>query len=95
MRSGPAGLTLVEDVDGVYPVDPNNPGSATPEFIPEISAPDLKPSQFPTLPFDRMMLEVMAAAKHLEQIQIVNNLVPGNVLRALRGEHVGTIIHSA
>ena len=40
-------------------------------------------------------LEVMAAAKHLDQIQIVNGLVPGNLLRALRGEHVGTIIHSA
>ena len=37
----------------------------------------------------------MATAKHLDQIQIVNGLVPGNVLRALRGEHVGTIIHSA
>src|SRR5262245_56344237 len=25
-------LTLVEDVDGLYSVDPNNPGGATPEF---------------------------------------------------------------
>lgn len=33
-----------------------------------------------------MMLEVMAAAKHLHQVQIVNGLAPGNVLRALRGE---------
>lgn len=44
---------------------------------------------------DRTLLEVMAAAKHLDQVQIVNGLVPGNLLRALRGEHVGTIIHSA
>jgi len=87
-------LTLVEDVDGLYSVDPNNPGGATPEFIPETSASDLA-TKPPTLPFDRTMLEVMAAAKHLDQIQIVNGLVPGNVLRALRGEHVGTIIHSS
>lgn len=87
-------LTLVEDVDGVYTADPNDPRGATPEFIPECSASDLltKPA---TLPFDRTLLDVMAAAKHLDQIQIVSGLVPGNVLRALRGEHVGTIIHSA
>ena len=87
-------LTLVEDVDGLYTVDPNNPGGATPEFIPEISASELT-SEPATLPVDRTLLEVMAAAKHLDQIQIVNGLVPGNVLRALRGEHVGTIIHSS
>lgn len=87
-------LTLVEDVDGIYTVDPNNPGNATPEFIPEISASELV-TQPATLPVDRTLLEVMAAAKHLDQIQIINGLVPGNLLRALRGEHVGTIIHSA
>jgi molybdenum storage protein len=37
----------------------------------------------------------MPSAKHLDQVQIVNGLVPGNVLRALRGEHVGTIIHAS
>ncbi len=87
-------LTLVEDVDGLYTVDPNNPGGATPEFIPEISASELAAGP-PTLPFDRMLLEVMAAARHLDQIQVVNGLVPGDVLRALRGGHVGTIIHSS
>jgi molybdenum storage protein len=87
-------LTLVEDVDGLYSVDPNRPGDATPEFIPEVSASELATAP-PTLPFDRMLVEVMAAAKHIDQIQIVNGLVPGNVLRALRGEHVGTIIHAS
>jgi len=86
-------LTLVEDVDGIYTADPNNPGGDTPEFIPEISASELT-EKFRTLPIDRMLFEVMTAAKHIDQIQIVNGLVPGNVLRALRGEHVGTIIHS-
>lgn len=87
-------LTVVEDVDGLYTVDPNNPGGRTPEFIPEISASELT-AGFATLPIDRTLLEVMAAAKHIDQIQIVNGLVPGNVLRALRGEHVGTIVHSS
>lgn len=85
-------LTLVEDVDGLYSSDPNATDGA--EFIPEISASELMAKSM-TLPFDRTMLEVMGAAKHLDQVQIVNGLVPGNVLRALRGEHVGTIIHAS
>ncbi len=86
-------LILVDDVDGVYTADPNNPGDVTPDFIPEASASELVSMK--TLPFDRILLDVMARAKHLDRIQIVNGLVPGNLLRALRGEHVGTVIHSA
>ena len=36
----------------------------------------------------------MGRAKNVREIQIVNGLVPGNITRALRGEHVGTIIHA-
>jgi molybdenum storage protein len=35
---------------------------------------------------------MMRNAEHMRQIQIVNGLVPGNLTRALDGEHVGTII---
>lgn len=84
-------LILVEDVDGLYSSDPNATTGA--EFIAEASASEL--TAMPTLPFDRTLLDVMAAAKNLDQMQIVNGLVPGNVLRALRGEHVGTIIHAS
>jgi len=48
----------------------------------------------PTLPIDRLVPELMANAKHQKEIQIVNGLVPGNIARALAGEHVGTIIHA-
>jgi molybdenum storage protein len=91
--AGAERLTLVEDVDGLYTADPHNPGDAIPEFIGEISVADLVAMNLPTLPFDRMLLEVMSTAKHLDKVQIVNGLVPGNVIRALRGEHVGTIVH--
>jgi molybdenum storage protein len=89
--SGAQRLTIVEDVDGLYTADPENPGA---EFIPEISVPELVAMNLKTLPVDRMLLEVMATAKHLQRVQIVNGLVPGNVVRALRGDHVGTIIHA-
>jgi molybdenum storage protein len=46
------------------------------------------------LPVDRTLLEVMATARHLQHVQIVNGLVPGRLTAALRGEHVGTIIRT-
>jgi molybdenum storage protein len=90
---GAAGLTLVEDVDGVYDADPRAPDGATAQLIRETSAADLA-ARAGTLPVDRMLLDVMATARHLERVQIVNGLVPGQLTAALRGGHVGTIIHT-
>jgi hypothetical protein len=45
-------------------------------------------------PFDRALLEVMATARHLERVQVINGLVPGGLTGALRGEHAGTIIRT-
>jgi molybdenum storage protein len=90
---GAAGLTIVEDVDGVYTTDPNGPGGKGVQFLRETSAADLAKFEG-TLPFDRALVEVMATARHIERVQIVNGLVPGRLTAALRGEHVGTIIHT-
>jgi len=90
---GAAGLTIVEDVDGVYTCDPKGDESAKAKFIPETSFADLAKHQG-TLPFDQALLEVMASARHLERVQVVNGLVPGRLTAALRGEHVGTIIRT-
>ena len=38
------------------------------------------------------MLDLLKAARHVRKVQVVNGLVPGNLTRALDGEHVGTII---
>jgi molybdenum storage protein len=43
---------------------------------------------------ERVVLEYMQRAVHVRQIHIVNGLKPGNVTRALAGEHVGTIIEA-
>ena len=88
---GAAGLTVVEDVDGVYDADPKGPGGKKAKLLRETSAADLAKHQG-TLPFDRTLLEVMATARHIERVQLVNGLVPGRLTAALRGAHVGTII---
>jgi molybdenum storage protein len=90
---GAAGLTIVEDVDGVYSTDPNAEGGDQAQLIRETSGADLAKLQG-TLPVDRALLEVMATARHIGRVQLVNGLVPGRITAALRGEHVGTIIHT-
>jgi molybdenum storage protein len=91
---GAAGLTIVEDVDGVYDADPKGPGGEEKaKLLRETSAADLA-KQKGTLPFDRALLEVMATARHIERVQLVNGLVPGRLTAALRGAHVGTIIRT-
>ncbi|WP_221796489.1 hypothetical protein [Oceanobacter mangrovi] len=90
---GAAGLTIVEDVDGVYTSDPNADSAEKPELLRDVSYTELAAMQG-TLPFDRAMVDVMANARHLERIQIINGLVPGRLTAALRGEHAGTIVRT-
>ena len=90
---GAAGLTIVEDVDGVFTSDPNGPGGEQAKLLSETSAAELAKLKG-TLPLDRALLEVMATARHIERVQLVNGLVPGRLTDALRGEHVGSIIHT-
>jgi molybdenum storage protein len=90
---GAAGLTIVEDVDGVYTTDPKGPDGKQAKLLSETSAAELAKHRG-TLPFDRALLEVMATARHIERVQVVNGLVPGRLTGALRGQHVGSIVHT-
>lgn len=90
---GAAGLTIVEDVDGVYTADPNGPDGGKAKLLRDVSHADLA-KQDGALPFDRAMVEVMANARHIQRVQLINGLVPGRLTAALRGEHVGTMIHT-
>jgi molybdenum storage protein len=90
---GAAGLTIVEDVDGVYSTDPNGPDGKQAKLIRETSAAELAKHKG-SLPFDPAMVEVMANARHIERVQVVNGLVPGRLTAGLRGEHVGSIIRT-
>lgn len=92
---GAARLIYVKDVDGVFSSDPAAANGSRPEFIPRIGAADLLARHLDTLPIDPLVLELMTRAKHRKEIQVVNGLTPGNISKALHGEHVGTIIHTA
>ena len=63
------------------------------ELLRETSAAELAKLRG-TLPFDSALLDVMANVRHIERVQVVNGLVPGRLTAALRGQHVGSIIHT-
>lgn len=87
---GCATVTLVKDVDGLYERDPKSDPSAA--YIREITVAELRERQLPTLPFDRILLDLLSAARQVTRFQIINGLRPELLEPALRGEHVGTIV---
>ena len=83
-------LTLVKDVDGLYDRDPKRHDDAA--FIPEVSVAELKERNRATLPFERVLLDLLEDARLLHSFQIVNGRRPETISAALAGEHVGTIV---
>ena len=87
---GCATHTLIKDVDGLYDEDPNtNPNV---NFIKEITVSELRERNLSTLPFDRVLIDLLACARQVKRFQIINGLKPDLLEPALRGEHVGTIV---
>jgi molybdenum storage protein len=82
---------LVKDVDGVYAEDPKKNPAA--EFIPVATVSELRERQLSTLPFDLALLDLLETAHLVERFQIVNGTRPELLERAIRGDHVGTIVY--
>jgi len=83
---------FIKDEDGLYTDDPKKNPAA--EHIPRISVAELKARDLPDLVVERVVLDYLPRARACKELQIVNGTKPGNVLAALRGEDVGTIIHA-
>jgi len=82
---------FIKDEDGLYTDNPKkNPDV---EFIPRIGAGELLDLDMDDLIVERAILEFMLCARSVTEIQIINGLKPGNISKALDGEHVGTIIY--
>jgi molybdenum storage protein len=83
-------MIYVKDEDGLYTANPKTSPDA--RFIPEISVEEMKARGLEDSILEFAMFDLMDAARHVRQVQVINGLVPGNLTRALSGEHVGTII---
>jgi molybdenum storage protein len=88
---GSKDVLFIKDENGLYSDDPKKDADA--EFIAEIGALDLLESGQDDLVIERPCLEIIQNSEVLEKVQIINGMVPGNITRALRGEHVGTYIY--
>ena len=83
---------FIKDEDGLYTDDPKKNKNAT--HIPRISAAELRSRGLPDVVVERVVIEYLQRSQWCKELQILNGLVPGNVLAALEGKDVGTIIHA-
>ncbi|ACK50524.1 aspartate/glutamate/uridylate kinase [Methylocella silvestris BL2] len=83
-------MIFVKDEDGLFTANPKTSKDAS--FIPKISVDEMKARGLHDSILEFPMLDLLQSARHVHEVQIVNGLVPGNLTRALAGEHVGTII---
>lgn len=83
-------LVFIKDEDGLYDKDPKKHADA--KLIPKIALPELLSNMPEDLILDRQLFTTWARSRHVEQIHIVNGLVPGQLTKALAGEPVGTVI---
>jgi molybdenum storage protein len=87
---GARSMIFVKDEQGLFTADPKKDRRA--RFIPKITVAELEAMDLQDIVVERAMLELMKTAEHRRSICIINGLEPGNLTRALNGEHVGTII---
>jgi molybdenum storage protein len=83
-------MIFVKDENGLYSANPKTAKGA--KFIAEISVDEMKALGLADSILEFPMLDLLKSARHVREVQVINGLVPGNLTRALAGEHVGTII---
>ena len=83
-------LVFVKDEDGLFDKDPKKHEDA--KLISKTTLEELTKNMPEELAIDRQLFAAWQRARHVEQIQIVNGLVPGQLTKALAGEPVGTVI---
>lgn len=83
-------MIYVKDENGLYSGNPKT--TKNPIFIPKISVDEMKARGLQDSILEFPVLDLLKTARNIHQVQVINGLVPGNLTRALAGEHVGTII---
>jgi molybdenum storage protein len=83
-------MIYVKDENGLYTANPKTAKDA--KFIAKISVDEMKAKGLHDSVLEFPMLDLLKAARHIHEVQVINGLVPGNLTRALAGEHVGTIV---
>jgi molybdenum storage protein len=83
-------MIYVKDEDGLYTANPKtHPGA---KLIPRTTVDEMKALGLHDSVIEFPVLDLLQSARHVRSVQVINGLVPGNLTRALAGEHVGTLI---
>jgi len=94
---GARSVIFLKDEKGLFETDPKKVEAAKRDdlkFFDKISASELLKLDLDDLIIERPILTMLQRAKCISQIQIVDALnSPGDIEKALAGEHVGTIIY--
>ena len=83
-------MIYVKDEDGLYTANPKTHPDAT--FIPRVTVDEMQAMDLHDAVLEFPVFDLLKAARHVRSVQVINGLKPGNLTRALAGEHVGTII---
>ncbi|HTR56125.1 MAG TPA: hypothetical protein VMJ10_35855 [Kofleriaceae bacterium] len=81
---------FIKDEDGLYTDDPKKNPQAT--HIPRITAKELVARNLPDVVVERVVVEYLPRARWCKELQVVNGMKRGQVLAALQGQDVGSII---
>ena len=87
---GAKAMIYVKDENGLYDANPKTAKAA--KFIPEITVDEMKAKGLADSVLEFPLLDLLQSARHVREVQVINGLIPGNLTRALAGEHVGTIL---
>ncbi|HIA06436.1 MAG TPA: uridine kinase [Flavobacteriales bacterium] len=88
---GANSMIFIKDQDGLYDKDPAKHKDA--KLIKRISAQEILERDQEDLIVDYSLIEMLAKARHVKEIHIVNGLKRGLIVKALNGENAGTIIY--
>ena len=88
---GANSMIFIKDQDGLYDKDPAKHKDA--KLIERISAQEILERDQEDLIVDYSLIEMLAKARHVKEIHIVNGLKRGLIVKALNGENAGTIIY--
>jgi molybdenum storage protein len=83
-------MIYVKDENGLFTANPKTHRDA--KFISKITVDEMKAMGLQDSVLEFPVLDLLKTARHVRSVQVINGLVPGNLTKALAGEHVGTII---
>ena len=89
---GAKGVIYIKDEDGLFTADPKKDPNA--RLFNQANAKTLLESGQDDFIVERVVLEYMQRATHVREIKVVNGLKPGQVLAALGGEAVGSVVYA-